>query len=156
MHQHLYNIALEWTGNAGSGTLNYKSYERSHTIQAKGKQIIFGSSDPAFRGNPTEYNPEELFTAALSSCHMLWYLHLCAVNNIVVLEYTDSSIGTMEEADDGSGKFSEVLLQPIVTVKEESMVAKANELHHEANKMCFLARSCNFPVRHKPEARVKD
>ena len=94
MKMHNYTLFLEWTGNKGEGTKNYRSYERSHRIStAVTNQVIEGSSDPAFLGDKTKYNPEELFVASLASCHMLWYLHLCASNNIVVLEYTDEPLG---------------------------------------------------------------
>ncbi|HEY8784483.1 MAG TPA: hypothetical protein VIM16_22850 [Mucilaginibacter sp.] len=56
----------------------------------------------------------------------------------------------MEETPEGGGHFTEVTLYPKVTVSQESMVEKANELHHKANKLCFIANSCNFPVLHRP------
>jgi organic hydroperoxide reductase OsmC/OhrA len=117
-----------------------------------GKPIIQGSSDAAFRGDKTKHTPEDLFVCSLSTCHMLWYLHLCAVNGVVVVEYVDDSVGTMEETANGSGRFTEVVLHPVVTVSEKTMIEKANALHHEAHKMCFIANSVNFPVVHKPSA----
>ena len=150
MKKHRYKIQVEWTGNNGNGTRNYNSYNRSHIINADGKyKEILGSSDPSFLGDKTKYNPEDLFLASLSSCHMLWYLHLCTVNNIVVVEYTDNAVGVMEEEGNGSGRFIEVVLKPIVVIMDSSQIKKANELHHEANKMCFIANSCNFKVKHE-------
>lgn len=116
-------------------------------MSAPGKPELFGSSDPAFRGDPTRYNPEELLLASLSSCHMLWFLHLCAEAGIVVLDYVDNPTGVMEETAEG-GAFKEATLRPIVTVKEGSE-ALINELHQKANKKCFIANSVNFPVKHK-------
>jgi hypothetical protein len=75
---HRYRTQVVWTGNLGQGTASYRAYERSHEIVVEEKPLIAGSSDPAFRGDKTKYNPEELFVASLSICHMLWYLHLCA------------------------------------------------------------------------------
>jgi organic hydroperoxide reductase OsmC/OhrA len=86
---HRYQVQVLWTGNTGQGTDNYKSYERSHKITVEGKPAILGSSDPAFRGDKSKHNPEELLLASLSSCHMLWYLHLCAEASIVVTDYFD-------------------------------------------------------------------
>jgi organic hydroperoxide reductase OsmC/OhrA len=151
---HHYRATTTWIGNRGSGTSDYKSYDRNHTIDITGKQTLACSSDPQFRGDKTRHNPEELFVASISSCHMLWYLHLCAVNGVVVLDYTDEASGTMEENKDGSGQFKEIALKPKVVVEMESMIEKANALHHDANKMCFIARSVNFPVHHRPEALV--
>ncbi len=146
--QHHYKTTVTWTGNLGKGTLGYKGYERSHSIIVENKALIAASSDPAFMGDPSKHNPEELFLASLSSCHMLWYLHLCTDNGIIVTAYTDYATGTMEENEEG-GKFIEVELHPQVVVAQESMIEKANELHEQANKKCFIANSCNFPVRHK-------
>lgn len=154
MKNHHYHVNLCWTGNKGEGTSSYTSYERTHVISVNNKPEIPGSSDPSFRGDPSRYNPEEMFVASLSSCHMLWYLHLCAVAGVVVTDYKDIATGTMTETNDGGGHFTDVLLNPIVTVADASMITKANELHHEANKFCFIARSCNFPIRHQPTAQV--
>jgi organic hydroperoxide reductase OsmC/OhrA len=144
--QHTYEIQVEWTGNDGEGTKTYRSYRRDHSIVSEGKPQIMGSSDPAFRGDRARYNPEELLVAALSSCHMLAYLHLCAVNHVNVLEYRDVARGTMRENADGSGEFVQVVLHPAVKVSAESDRDKALALHHDAHKLCFIARSVNFPV----------
>jgi organic hydroperoxide reductase OsmC/OhrA len=150
---HLYNLTTRWVGNKGTGTSDYKSYGRNHDITIPGKEILHCSSDPNFRGDETRQNPEELLVASLSGCHMLWYLHLCAINGIIVVEYVDEARGSMEENKDGSGQFIEVVLKPVVTVKDKTMIEKANSLHHEANKMCFIARSMNFPVKHIPTTK---
>ncbi len=80
---HRFSVTVEWTGNRGSGTANYRAYSRDHEIGWAGKPVVPGSSDPAFRGDAGRYNPEELLIASLSACHMLWYLHLCAVNDVL-------------------------------------------------------------------------
>ena len=153
-HLHRYTAKTEWIGNLGQGTLNYKGYSRNHRIEISGKDPLNCSSDPLFRGDKDRHNPEELLVASVSGCHMLWYLHLCATNGVVVVEYNDNATGTMQEHPDGSGEFIEIVLSPRVFVQDESMIAKANALHHDANKMCFIARSLNFPVHHKPESFV--
>jgi organic hydroperoxide reductase OsmC/OhrA len=148
--EHHYKLSIEWTGNLGTGTSDYRAYTRDHIISTENKPNILGSSDPHFRGDKTRYNPEEMLVAALSTCHMLSYLHLCAVNKVVVLDYKDNATGTMVENPDGSGQLTEATLHPIVKVKDSSMNAKAQELHDQAEKLCFIARSINFPVHHKP------
>jgi organic hydroperoxide reductase OsmC/OhrA len=151
MKKHNYQISIEWTGNQGTGTSDYKSYNRNHKINSAGKyDAINGSSDPSFLGDKTKYNPEDLFLSSLSACHMLWYLHLCATNKIVVTEYVDNATGVMEVLENGIGKFVEVTLYPIVKIKNATMISKANELHAEATKMCFIANSCNFKINHNP------
>lgn len=154
--QHHYQVNLTWTGNAGTGTSHYKAYERSHTISAHQKAEVLASSDPAFRGDPTKYNPEELLVSSLASCHMLWFLHLCAESGVVVVDYMDHATGIMKETPDGSGHFTSVTLNPQVTVTEANMVDKANALHQKANKYCFVANSVNFPVHHIPVCKVKE
>jgi len=153
--EHRYSASLAWTGNRGTGTSAYTAYDRAHVIQVAGKPPIPGSSDPAFRGNPARYNPEELLVGSLASCHMLWYLHLCSTAGIVVTEYVDRAEGTMIEEADGSGRFTAVVLKPEVTVKLGTDLSKARELHAAAHKMCFIANSMNFPVAHEPTIRAE-
>ena len=151
---HQYRISVSWTGNSGQGTANYAAYSRDHLIRVAGKPEIVATSDTAFRGSPGRYNPEELLVSSLSSCHMLWYLHLCAINDIVVTDYQDEALGIMTETSDGGGYFREVTLFPVVTITDASRIPRAMELHREASKKCFIANSCNFPVRHEPKCRV--
>ncbi|MEO5944379.1 MAG: OsmC family protein [Ferruginibacter sp.] len=147
--QHHYNARIVWTGNSRDGTKNYRSYQRSHQVSVQNKPIIEASSDPSFLGDASKYNPEELFLASLSSCHMLWYLHLCADSGITVVEYVDDATGTMEENENG-GRFTEVILHPQVTITDSDKINAANELHHKAHQYCYIANSCNFPVKHLP------
>lgn len=148
--QHNYRLTIKWTGNNGTGTSAYTAFERSHSILVDNKVEIAGSSDPAFRGDKTKHNPEDLLLASVSSCHMLWYLHLCAVAGVIVTGYIDDATGIMLETSNGGGRFSEITLHPVVTVAAASMTEKANELHKKANELCFIANSLNFPVYHKP------
>jgi organic hydroperoxide reductase OsmC/OhrA len=145
---------VRWTGNQGSGTSAYRAYSRNHEISAAGKPVVPASSDPAFNGDPGRYNPEDLLVASLSGCHMLWYLHLCAENKVVVLEYLDNASGTMEETAGGGGRFVEVTLHPSITVTAQSDLDTARRLHHDAHEKCFIAGSVNFPVRVQPEFRA--
>jgi organic hydroperoxide reductase OsmC/OhrA len=152
--QHHYKTTIQWTGNKGIGTDNYRNYERNHEIIIENKANISGSSDPAFRGDKTKHNPEDLLVSSLSSCHMLWYLHLCSEAGVIVIDYVDNAAGIMVETANGGGQFTEVTLNLIVTVTENSMIDKANELHKKANELCFIAKSVNFPVYHKPIIKI--
>lgn len=149
--EHTYSVTVQWTGNTGSGTSGYRSYERAHQIVSKGKPTILASSDPSFRGDAARWNPEELLLAALSSCHQLAYLHLCAVAGVVVVDYADRAEGTMAETPDGAGQFTRVMLHPKVIIAAGSDAVKALALHHEAHEKCFIARSVNFPVGCEPQ-----
>ena len=153
--EHQYKTAVTWTGNKGSGTMDYRSYDRNYVISIAHKPDIAGSSDSAFLGDKNKHNPEDLLVSSLSSCHMLWYLHLCSQNDIIVMDYQDNAVGTMVENADGSGYFSEVTLNPVVTITRASDQEKANALHEQAHKMCFIANSCNFPVKCVPTSVVE-
>ncbi len=149
--EHQYRITTTWTGNLGSGTSDYHAYSRNHEIKILGKSApLLASSDTAFRGDPARYTPEDLLVAALSSCHMLSYLHLCADAGIVVTEYEDAANGFMAVHADGSGEFTRVLLRPRVVITDSSRISDAKALHHRADELCFIARSVNFPVEHEP------
>src|SRR5687767_7443158 len=121
---HHYPVHMKWTGNTGTGTSQYRGYERAHEYSVPGKPVIPGSSDPAFRGDKTRYNPEELLVMAVSSCHMLWVLHLASVAGIVVTAYEDEASGTMVETADGGGHFTEVVLRPRVTCEPETDLSR--------------------------------
>jgi organic hydroperoxide reductase OsmC/OhrA len=151
--EHHLVVDVEWLGNRGTGTSDYKSYGRDHLVSATGKPPIVGSSDRAFHGDAERWNPEELLVAALSQCHMLTYLHLAATNGIVVTEYTDAATGTFEQTADGGGHFTIVTLRPIVTISSGD-IAAAIALHHDASEKCFITSSVNFPVLTRPEIRT--
>lgn len=152
MRTHHYKVNIIWTGNLGTGTSGYTSYNRNHTLSAENKtDAIKLSSDPVFRGDTSLYNPEELLVASIASCHMLWYLHLCADAKITVMNYEDSPEGFMEEGGIAPGKFIKVILHPRITIKKNDDSKKAIALHHEANAKCFISNSCNFPIEHQPE-----
>jgi len=148
---HHYEVTVAWTGNRGTGTSGYRDYDRSHTVTAAGPAAIEGSSDPAFRGDASRWNPEQLLVAALSECHLLAYLHCAAVAGVVVVDYTDTAVATMIMHRDGGGQFTTATLRPRVTVTTPDMVDKALSLHDDAHRQCMIAASVNFPVGHEPE-----
>ena len=146
MKQHAYQVEIIWTGNLGSGTSSYQSYSRDHDVLVKGKEVMHASSDVIFRGDGSKYNPEDLFLSSISSCHMLWYLHLCADAGIKVLSYQDKASGILSLEENGSGKFTEVHLNPEVLISDVNQIEKAKEIHHRAHQFCFIANSCSFPI----------
>ena len=151
MSLHTYETVVTWTGNQGTGTSGYRAYGRDHDVSAPPAATILGSSDPAFRGDPSRWNPEQMLVASLSQCHMLWYLHLCSDAGVVVTEYVDHAEGTMSAA---TGAFAGVILRPRVTVAAPDMAAAAIALHDDAHRACFIANSVNFPVKHEPEVNA--
>jgi organic hydroperoxide reductase OsmC/OhrA len=152
--KHSYAVSLEWTGNRGTGTSDYRAYGREVVASAEGKPSIEGSADRAFHGNVDRWNPEDLLLAALSQCHLLSYLHVAASHGVTVLAYTDAAFGVMEQTSDGGGHFTSATLRPVVTIAgggdNAERAALAKELHAEASRKCFIAASVNFPVGHEP------
>jgi len=143
--EHRYEVYVTWSGE----TRGYESYSRAHHIVINGKPTIAASADPAFLGDADLPNPEDMLLAALSACHMLWYLHLCAVKGVVVTAYEDRATATMVEAP-RAGCFTQAVLHPVVTITADSDAEVARRLHERAHAECFIANSVNFPVKHEP------
>jgi organic hydroperoxide reductase OsmC/OhrA len=150
VRRHAYEVDVEWTGNRGEGTTGYRAYGRDNLVRAAGKPDLAGSADRTFHGDRDRWNPEELLVAALSQCHMLSFLHVCVNHGVVVTGYRDAATGEMTETGDGGGRFTRVDLHPVVELADESQRALADSLHEEAHRLCFIANSVRFPVRHHP------
>jgi organic hydroperoxide reductase OsmC/OhrA len=149
-HKHEYRTSTRWTGNLGTGTSRYREYSREHETTGPGKRhVIEGSSDPEYVGDATRYNPEELLVAALSNCHMLWVLHLCADTGIVVTEYEDDAWGESKDNADGSGDMTQVILRPRVRITDASRSGEMARIHARAHELCVMARSVRFEVMHE-------
>ena len=150
LNEHHYALTVRWTGNLGDGTSSYRGYSRDHDVEIPGLPVLKGSSDPTFHGDRTRYNPEQLLLAALSQCHMLSFLHVAVKHGVVVTAYEDNAEGLMKLNRDGSGQFETATLKPHVTIADPDHADLMAQLHHEANQVCFIARSVNFPVLHEP------
>ncbi|WP_243041526.1 OsmC family protein [Dyella sedimenti] len=153
-HRHAYRVEVTWTGNRGSGTSTYQAYGRDHEIRIAGKPVLAGSADPLFRGDAGKHHPEDMLVTALSTCHMLSYLHQAVLAGVVVTAYTDAAEGCME-TDAHGGRFTEVVLRPQVTIAAGSDPARAEAAHGPAHHACFIANSVNFPVRCEPRIIVE-
>ncbi len=151
---HDYAARLRWDGNLGDGTRTYTGYGRDYVVTIAGKQDLRNSADPMFRGSADLHNPEDLFIASISGCHMLTYLALCAKHKINVVAYEDSISGILELTPDGGGKFQQVMLRPTVTITDAAKQDQASKLHNDANRLCFIAQSCSAPVHHEPTIRI--
>jgi organic hydroperoxide reductase OsmC/OhrA len=155
LDEHRYAVTVRWTGNRGEGTATYRGYSRDHDIEVPGLPVLKGSADPTFHGDRTRYNPEQLLLTALSQCHMLSFLHVAVKHGVVVTAYQDRAEAVMRTNRDGSGQFESATLRPEVTVASAVVPALMEQLHEEANKVCFIARSVNFPVLHEPAVSVR-
>ncbi|MEM6577776.1 MAG: OsmC family protein [Pseudomonadota bacterium] len=150
---HPYPARIVWTGNRGTGTSDYHAYDRTWNIETPGKPVVECSNDPLLGGDPALHNPEDLLIAALSACHMLWYLHLASRASIPVLAYIDEPEGIGETEASGASRFVSATLRPAIEVPPGTDLEKADAIHHQIHKTCFIARSVNFPVSY--EARYK-
>lgn len=149
MSAHAYEVRLTWDGNRGAGTAGYTGYERDYRVLVNGKPDLPGSADPLFRGSAERHNPEDLFVAAVASCHMLVYLALCARSGVQVVAYEDRAVGRLVHQAGGGGRFEEILLRPRVTIADGSRAELAVRLHRVAHRRCFIANSCSAPIRHE-------
>src|SRR5579872_674139 len=147
--EHKYEVRTTWTGNTGQGTATYTSYSRAHEVSIPNKPSIPGTTEVPRFHDASRYTPEELLVAALSACHMMWLLHLCADAKITVQSYVDDAQGRMA-VHGQTGQFAEVTLRPAVKITDPSRVQDAVALHEEAHKLCHIARSVNFPVHCNP------
>lgn len=152
---HSFAVSVEWVGNRGTGTSGRRDFSRAVELRAEGKHAILASAAAPFRGDAERWNPEEQLIAALAQCHLLSYLHVATAAGVVVQSYTDAATGTLQLNPDGSGSLVEVVLHPVVTISAGDP-ATAQQLHAEANRLCFIANSVNFPVHHEPQLRVLD
>jgi organic hydroperoxide reductase OsmC/OhrA len=146
---HRFVASVTWTGNRGSGTSGYRDYGREHIVSTAGKPDIQGSAARVFHGDIERWNPEEMLIAALAQCHLLSYLYVAVANGIVVEDYADAAEGMLVTTPDGGGRFREVVLRPVVTISAGDPEV-ARRIHADANRLCFIASSVNFPVRHEP------
>lgn len=144
--QHPFTATIVWTGDRGQGTAAYHGYDRTWEVRTPGKPVISCSNDPALGGDPARPNPEDLLLASLSACHMLWYLHLACEAGIVVLSYEDAPLGVGESNPDGSGRFVSATLRPVIRVRRGADLARADAIHQQVHRYCFIARSVSFPV----------
>jgi organic hydroperoxide reductase OsmC/OhrA len=152
--KHHFKAAINWTSNQNEEQSGRKFYSKNHQIKIEGKPVLDVSAAKAFKGDPELYNPEDLLLSSLVSCHMMSYLYVCAQNGIEVVAYSDNAEATLEVSPDGSGRFTEVRLNPKVKIANPDQIQEALELHTKANQLCFIANSCNFPVVHNPTCEM--
>lgn len=151
---HEYRATISWERRAtDSGVLRYS---RMHTWTFDGGLTIPASASPQVVAPPysdaAAVDPEEGFVAALSSCHLLWFLHVAARRGFRVGRYTDHAVGIMEQNEAGRMAITRVVLRPKATFASEKLPTKAeiDSMHHEAHEECFIANSVKTEVRCEP------
>ncbi len=149
-----FKVHTKWSSLTENDTSRSRSNPKTHNTHIMGKEPLIISAAKEFKGDKTKHNPEDLFLAALSSCHMMSYMYLCDKNNITLIHYTDETTGILGVKADGSGEFISIVLYPIVTILEKNKIDLAIRLHKEANRLCFIANSCSVPIDHKPQIQI--
>ena len=152
--KHVFKAKLNWPLREEPVVSSATKYTKSHSIGIDGKELLKVSAAKAFKGDPSLFNPEDLLLSSVVSCHMMSYLYVCQQNGIEILSYQDDAEATLEVLDNGGGRFIEVRLFPQVIIRNKDQMTEALQLHQEANKLCFIANSCNFPILHQASCEV--
>lgn len=117
---------------------------RAHRVELA-SQSLEGSSAPELGGDPLKADPEEMFVASLSACHMLWFLALARKRRLRVRSYSDGADGFLD-----GRRITRVELRPEVEFEDDPGPDALAELHHEAHERCFIANSVSCPVEIAP------
>ena len=141
-----HKIKLVW--NKGDAPFTYNEYPRNHTLSFKnGQEVVTASAAPAYKGDATKADPEDLLVASLSACHMLSFLAIANKKKVTVISYEDDAVGFLEN-DKGKLWIARVILRPRVTCDADA--ATLAEIHHLAHEACFIANSVKTDVRVEP------
>jgi organic hydroperoxide reductase OsmC/OhrA len=145
---HHYQAACSWTGSTAAG---YEAYPRNHSATAAPAEAQLQlSGDPAFRGDATKLNPEQLVVLAASSCQLLSFLAVAARARIDVRAYQDAAEAVMSE-EVKPARFVSIALRPKITLAKGPTEERVRHLVHQAHKECYIANSLNFEVTVEPE-----
>lgn len=142
-----HNIHLTWQRT--SDDFNIKTYNRTHIVKFSGGSQIEVTAAPAYLGDPTITNPEELLVAALSSCHMLTFLAIAANKGLVIDQYSDEAFGTLGKTPEGRMALTQVTLRPKITFSGANQpdADTLHAIHEKAHVNCFIANSVNCEVK---------
>jgi organic hydroperoxide reductase OsmC/OhrA len=144
MSEHVAEIVWKRT----TESFAYDDYSRTHDVKFDNGLVVKAAASPDYRGDPACVDPEELFVAALSNCHMLTFLAICAKKRLVVDSYMDRAVGRMEKNAAGKVAVTHVDLNPRVVFAPGVAVDRAllEKLHHDAHDHCFIANSATTEV----------
>jgi organic hydroperoxide reductase OsmC/OhrA len=141
-----YHIKLNW--EKGEAPFTYEAYTRNHTIAFKnGQETMIFSASPAYKGDASKADPEDLLVAALSSCHMLSFLAICTKKKLTVKSYQDDAVGFLEN-EGGKLWMTRVILRPKVAIDTDAETLA--QIHHLAHEACFIANSVKTNISVEP------
>ena len=145
-----HHIVLNW--EKGDAPFTYDAYSRNHAIRFKNSQeTVIVSAAPAYKGDGSKADPEDLLVAALSSCHMLSFLAIAAKKKLTVHSYQDEACGFLEN-DNGKLWITRVILRPKVAIDADAETLA--HIHHLAHEACFIANSVKTQVSVEPQGAV--
>ena len=147
-----YTATIRWRRNEGDGEFTRGQYSRVHEWAFDGGHVMAASPAPGIvqppYSDPAAVDPEEAFVAALSSCHMLFFLDFARRAGFVIDSYVDEAEGELAKGADGKMAMTRVTLRPrIAWVDEGPDPAALADLHHKAHETCFIANSVKSEVR---------
>ena len=142
-----HKITLQWL--KGDVPFTYDAYPRNHQITFKDGVPKTFSAAPAYRGDGSKGDPEDMFVAALSSCHMLSFLAIAVKKKFVMTSYDDDAVGYLEN-EGGKLWMTRVILRPRIVFENAPDAATLEQMHHLAHEQCFIANSVTTDVRVEP------
>ncbi len=150
----LHQATIEWRRLGAD--FDYKTYDRGHWLAFSDDIRIPGTAARANIPNTAPQSPgvdpEQAFVASISSCHMLWFLHLACTAKLVVDRYVDHAVGTLEKNAEGKLAITRVALRPAVTFSgTQPDAGRVRVLHEQAHEKCFIANSVKTEVLVEPE-----
>jgi organic hydroperoxide reductase OsmC/OhrA len=152
MSEHL--ATVEWSRGDQDFTGNH--YSRAHDWRFDGGAVVRGSSAPTSvpepLSDPAAVDPEEALVAALSSCHMLFFLAFAAKGGFTVDSYRDEAAGVLGRDERGKTSITSVSLRPAVVFSGDNRpdAAAIDALHHRAHEACYIANSIRAEVTIQP------
>ena len=139
-----YDVTLRWQGSTSD-----EDYPRSGEAMSKGKPSIAISAGSSFGGDDTRWNPEDLFGASLSACHMLTFLALARKVRLDVRRYDENATVTLDNSEKVA-RVGKVKLSPTIRVAPGTELAKVLEMFQKAGKYCYIAQSTTAEVILEP------
>jgi organic hydroperoxide reductase OsmC/OhrA len=144
---HRYRARTAWTGSTAQG---YDAYSRDHEASAPPAEATQRlSSDPAFHGDPSRLNPEQLLVLAASSCQLLSFLAIAARARVDVTSYEDDAEGTMSEGD-RPVRIARIVLRPRIAIEGDVADERLHRLVQTAHDQCYVANSLRTEVVVEP------
>lgn len=141
-----YKIDLNWKRTTAD--FDYNTFNRNHTLQFSGEQLLHNSSAPEYQGNTDTANPEELLASALSSCHMLTFLAVASKMGYIVDSYADTAEALLSKNEEGRFAVTEINIKPVIVFSGTKIpdADQLKSLHEKAHRNCFIANSIKTKV----------